>query len=108
MNLQGSQDLLGNYSYTYGNTFFGGGLKTDSTFRFNISRYVQSIVTTHAANNRLRLYVPVRANVFSTSFGKFGTMAISDSPAYGRIVLSGGAYADTPKRLRLRIVYSKL
>jgi hypothetical protein len=95
-------------NFAYAPFRYGGIIKSDSTYRFNISRYVQSIVTTHVANTRLRLYAPLRADLFSKAAGQFSPLNVGNDPAYGRIVLSGGSYADTPKRLRLRVVYSKL
>jgi hypothetical protein len=101
----------GGASFSYDAAFFGGFIKTDSTYRFNISRYVQSVVTSQGGatvNNKLRLYAPVRADVFSKTVGRLSALHVGNAAGYGRIVLSGGSYADTPKRLRLRVVYSKL
>ena len=39
---------------------FGGVLRPDNTVRFNVSRYIQSVVTRHVANDTLRLYAPLR------------------------------------------------
>jgi hypothetical protein len=94
--------------YAYNFSTFGGGLKSDSTYRFNISRYVQDIITLKKPNQTLRLYAPVRAFVFSDFFTRLSQMYITIQPAYGRVVLGGGNYAITGKRLRLRIIYSKL
>lgn len=94
--------------FTYNFSAFGGGLKSDSTYRFNISKYVQDIITLKKPNQTLRLYAPVRAFVYSNRFGRGSQMYITNQPAYGRVVLGGGNYAVTGKRLRLRIIYSKL
>jgi hypothetical protein len=94
--------------YTYNFTTFGGGLKSDSTYRFNLSRHVQDIITLKKPNQTLRLYAPVRAFVFSERFNRLSQMYISNEPAYGRVVLAGGSYAVPAKRMRLRIIYSKL
>jgi hypothetical protein len=96
------------FDYTYNFAAFGGGLKSDSTYRFNISKYVQDIITLKKPNQTLRLFAPVRAFVFSNRFGRRSQMYISGQPAYGRVVLGGGNYAVTGKRLRLRVIYSKL
>jgi hypothetical protein len=96
------------FDFTYNFTSFGGGLKSDSTYRFNISKYVQDIITLKKPNQTLRLYAPVRAFVYSNRFGRISQMYISNQPAYGRVVLGGGNYAVTGKRLRLRVIYSKL
>ncbi len=102
-------NLSNNYTnFTYNITSFGGLLKTDSTYRFNISRYVQHIVTRKNTNYLLRLYTPVRTFVYSPAYNAINQMYITDQPAYGRVVLAGGSYLNPAKRLRLRIVYSKL
>ncbi|HEY6062015.1 MAG TPA: hypothetical protein VIV35_00300, partial [Chitinophagaceae bacterium] len=59
-------------------------------------------------NQTLRLYAPVRAFVFSTRYNRRSQMYISNQAAYGRVVIGGGNYAITGKRLRLRVIYSKL
>lgn len=95
-------------SYSYDIAAFGGLLKTDSTIRFNISRYVQNIITTKSRNFTLRLYVPVRAFVYSPGFNLTNQIFVTDRPAYGRIVVGGGSFINPAKRMRLRIIYSKL
>ncbi len=94
--------------FTYNYISFGGGLKSDSTYRFNISKHVQDIITLKKPNQTLRLYAPVRAFIFSTRFNRLSQMYISNQPAYGRVVLGGGNYAINSKRIRLRVIYSKL
>lgn len=94
--------------FNYNFTSFGGIRKTDSTFRFNVSRYVQNLITNHATNYKMRLYAPVRAYVYSPLYKTKNQIYITDKVAYGRVVLAGGSYANTTKRLRLRIIYSKL
>ncbi len=101
--------LSNNFSnYTYQITSFGGLLKSDSTYRFNISRYVQSMVTKRTTNYKLRLYSPVRTFVFSPGYNASNQIYVTDQPGYGRVVLAGGSYVNPAKRLRLRLVYSKL
>lgn len=101
--------LSDNYSnFTYDITSFGGQLKTDSTYRFNISRYMQNIVTKRTTNYKLRLYTPVRTVVFSPLYNYSNQIYVTDQPAYGRVVLAGGSYINPAKRLRVRVVYSKL
>ncbi len=95
------------FNYNFG--LFGGLIKSDSTFRFNISRYVQDIVTNDKPNNLLRLYSPVRAFVYSPSAKLSNQIYVNDKVAYGRVVLAGGAYAANPaRRMRMRVVYSRL
>ncbi|HMK25523.1 MAG TPA: DUF4270 family protein [Chitinophagaceae bacterium] len=94
--------------FTYNFSYFGGGLKSDSTYRFNVSKYVQDIITLKKPNQTLRLYAPVRAFVYSTRFARISQIYVTTEPAYGRVVLGGGNYAVPGKRLRLRVIYSKL
>jgi hypothetical protein len=95
--------------FAYNFNSFGGGLKSDSTYRFNLSRYVQDIITLKKPNQTLRLFAPVRAFIYSPRFARTSQMYITIQPAFGRVVLGGGAItAPAGKRLRLRIIYSKL
>lgn len=95
-------------AYTYDITSFGGLLKSDSTYRFNISRYVQNIITTKSTNYKLRIYSPIRAFVYSPGYNRINQIYVTDRVGYGRVVLAGGTYINPAKRMRLRIVYSKL
>ncbi|MBK9380530.1 MAG: DUF4270 family protein [Chitinophagaceae bacterium] len=101
--------LTNNFTaYTYDISSFGGLLKSDSTYRFNISRYVQNIITTRNTNYKLRLYSPIRAFVYSPGYKAINQVYVTDRVAYGRVVLAGGSYINPSKRMRLRLVYSKL
>lgn len=98
---------------TYNFTSFGGNLYTDNTYRFNITRYVQSILTKHVNNDTLRLYAPFTTNSYildPAGSGKLvrSNITITDKIARGRIVVAGGSYADPQVRMRLRLVYSNL
>lgn len=96
-------------------TIFGGPIKYN-IYNFNVSRYVQGIVTRHDKDYTLRLSAPFRTNATEIR----GGFAITPSPlgesgfpinspiAYGRVILAGGSYADQTKRVRLRIIYSKI
>lgn len=107
------------YDFSYQNDFtalFGGNIK-NNIYYFNLSRYVQSIVTRHEPQYTLRLSAPFRTNagelrggsilVPSTPEEKSG-YPINSPIAAGRVVLTGGAYPDLSKRVRLRIIYSKI
>lgn len=101
--------LSNNFSnYTYEINSFGGLIKSDSTYRFNLSRYVQSMVTKRTTNYKLRLYTPVRTFIYSPGYGASNQIYVTDQPGYGRMVLAGGSYVNPAKRLRMRLVYSKL
>ena len=95
-------------SYTYDINSYGGKLRTDSTYRFNITRYVQSLVTQRLRNDSLRIYAPIRAFLYSPTYRYRNQIYVTDRVAYGRLVLAGGNYPDATKRMRLRLIYSKL
>ncbi len=90
---------------------FGNRIRT---WKFNISRYVQHVFTKTATSYDLRLYAP-----FTVS-NKYILPAPSNDPssifnlnptvAKGRIRLVGntGPGDTNPRRMRLRIIYSKL
>ena len=89
---------------------FGGNLRTDNTIHFNITRYVQSLITKKEPNHILRLYAPLRTVLYNNSSAtkqKISVPVLSDV-ANGRIVVAGGNYGDPSMRLRVRVVYSKL
>ncbi len=89
-------------------SIFGGQLKSDQTYRFNISRHVQAIVTKKEPNYTLRLYAPLTASVFARNLNQFVTLQVLDRIADGRVVLAGGNYGDPALRMRVRIIYSKI
>lgn len=102
------QDLIVGSSGSIGFPAFGGRLHADDTYRFNISRYVQGIVTRHQANDTLRIYAPLRTNVYNSALRTKISIPVIDAMAKGRVVLGGGTYTDSTSRLRLRIIYSSL
>lgn len=109
LSFDSDMSLSNNFSnYTYEINSFGGLIKSDSTYRFNLSRYVQSMVTKRTANYKLRLYTPVRTFIYSPGYGASNQIYVTDQPGYGRMVLAGGSYVNPAKRLRMRLVYSKL
>jgi hypothetical protein len=87
---------------------FGGTQRSDKSYRFNITRYVQGIVTRHERNDSLRLYAPLRSIVFARNLNQSISIPVLDAIAKGRVVIANSNYFDTTKRLRLRIVYSNL
>ncbi len=88
---------------------FGGILRSDNTYRFNITRHVQNIITKKDQNNTLRLYAPLRTIIYTTT-GSTSKREVSIFPqvAFGRVVLAGGSHIDLSSRMRLRVIYSKL
>ena len=94
--------------------YFGGYLRHKKNlvgadigyYNFNVSRYVQNMVTRGRTSNRnydLRVYAPFEISypsVFLTS------LAFSNSLAYGRVKVGSGTNASY--RMRLHIIYSKI
>ena len=72
-------------------------------YNFNISRYVQHIVTNHYPNYDLRLFAP-----YSFSYPQYTQDVIpySNNVGQGRVRVGSGTNANY--KLRLRIVYSKI
>jgi hypothetical protein len=89
-------------------SLFGGTLRNDNSYRFNITRYVQSIVTRNERNDTIRLYAPLRSRLYAKAAGRFVTATNLSNIAYGRVVLASGNHPDPAMRLRLRIIYSNL
>lgn len=101
------RDLVPSSTGTIDFNSFGGTLGSDNTYHFNISRYVQEIITNHISNDTLRMYAPLRSILFAKNLGTKISVPILSKIANGRVVLGGGNYADPALRLRLRIIYSK-
>jgi len=92
--------------------YFGGYRKSKTDpltaglhkyYNFNISRYVQRIVTEHTRVYDMRLYAPFNLNYpqYSGAYIPYG-----NNIAFGRVRIGSGSNPNY--RLRLRIVYSKL
>jgi hypothetical protein len=95
-------------SYNYNS--FGGRLQGDNTYRFNLTATVQDVLTGKEPNNRFRIYAPFETRPYNTETNPASTTFIQaiPLPAFGRVVLAGGNYADPGMQLRLRVIYSKL
>lgn len=96
-------DLSGNL-----NPEFGGILEKDGTYRFNLTRYVQSIITGRELNDSLRLFAPLQVTYRLGANAPPFTIPVNSGVAFGRIILGGGTHPDAASRLRLRIIYSKI
>lgn len=87
---------------------FGGTLRSDQSYRFNITRYVQGIVTRGERNDSLRLFAPLRTSMYSRTLGQVISIPNLDLIAKGRVVIANNNFPDASRRLRLRIIYSNL
>ena len=90
-------------------TYFGGFLRkrvdpitntTAAYYNFNVTRYVQQLVTKRTTNYQMRLYAP-----YNLSYGGY-LFSFQNSLSYGRIKIGNGNNANY--KLRMRIVYSKI
>lgn len=88
--------------------YFGGRIKkkldgsgnTISYYTFNISRYVQNMITKGTTNYDLRLSSPYALDYYSKVF------AFNNSLAFGRVRVGGGNHPT--QKMKLRIIYTKL
>ena len=78
-------------------------------YTFNLSRYVQNIVTRHIYSADLRLSSALFAEYFDCT-GVAYIPVTGNRVAEGRIKLGGGTKAGSkwPYKMQLRIIYSKL
>ena len=74
---------------------------TTYSYNFNISQYVQHIVTNHNRSYDMRITAP-----FSLNYAY--NIAFNNSVAYGRVKIGNGNHANPKYRMFLRIVYSKI
>ena len=82
-----------------------------ASYSFNISRYVQGIATKNEKIHDLYLFAPVNDFVYSGDGLNFLYQISSvqfNPPAIGRVRLFGGNSPQTQRKMRLRIIYSKL
>jgi hypothetical protein len=96
-------DLSGNL-----NPLFGGSLGADGKYRFNITRYVQDVVTGRERNDSLRLFAPLQVSYRSTGSAPSASIPVNSQVASGRVIVGGGAHPDSAMRMRLRVIYSKI
>lgn len=94
----------------YDITTLGGVLNTDK-YIFNLTRYVQSIVTKKQPFYTLRVYAPFTTDPYyqlpDVSSVVLPRLLFVNRPiADGRLVAGGGSHPT--KKMRLRIIYSKI
>lgn len=98
---------------------FGGYIVNKNGFKaysFDVSRYVQGIVTRNDKNLTLRLSAPANDSLIytdpypaTTSSSLYFTTTTANYMAVGRVVLKGGGLnVGDPLRMRLRIIYSRI
>jgi hypothetical protein len=81
-------------------------------WRFNVSRYIQNFLTGREARHDMRLFTSYIVNdIYKFSAGVVGyenPFGLNTAIARGRVRVAGGNYTDLNKRMRIRIVYSKI
>lgn len=103
-----SQDIQIEATGSLNLSLFGGTLRNDNSYRFNITRYVQGIVTRNERNDTLRLYAPLRSTLYASTLQQYVSVTNLSNIASGRVVLGGVTHPNPATRLRLRIIYSNL
>lgn len=90
---------------------FGGILKNNK-YSFNLTRYIQGMVTRESENYAFRLYAPQAARVFYSvpssqivTAGRY-FVPVNSRVAKGRAVIYGGG--QLPESMVVRIIYSKI
>ena len=103
-----SEDIQIDASGSLNLSLFGGTLRNDNSYRFNLTRYVQSLVTRNERNDTLRLYAPLRSTLFAKNLGQYVSVTNLNNIGSGRVVLAGANHPNPAMRLRLRVIYSNL
>jgi hypothetical protein len=87
--------------------YYGGFVKnisdnfgTRAAYTFNLTRYVQNMVTKKGRNYKLRVSAPYNLSYYGLNLN------YSNSLAFGRVKLGNGNHPNY--KLRMRIVYSNL
>jgi hypothetical protein len=87
--------------------YYGGFLRTAvdgsgtrSYYTFNLTRYVQNLITKHDINYSFRVYAPYNLNYYGYK------LAYKNNLAFGRVKIANGNNAKY--RLRMRLVYSNI
>lgn len=95
---------------TYGKNTADGAGNPIRVWKFNITRYVQHILTNRDSVNNLRLFTHrfayQRLLIPGTGSYSYATAVMNSRYAFGRVRLGGGNHPT--QRMRLRIVYTKI
>jgi hypothetical protein len=88
-----------------------GGTLTSDKYVFNLSRYLQSVVSKKLPYYTLRIYAPLYARPWYMQSNGIATdllqnVYVNEPIAFGRLVAGGGNAAT--QKMRVRIIYSKI
>ena len=111
---QGAASGIPNASFgLYGQNTVDGAGRPIRVWKFNITRYVQNILTKQEPLHDFRLYTTqnaigvIRAGVVSnTGTYNFVNILVNQQVAFGRVMVGGGKHPT--QTMRLRIVYTKI
>lgn len=103
-------DNSGNYNYSN----FGGIIRADTAYIFNISRFIQGVVSRRLPAYKMRVYAPYQTQPYYTAPDIYpATWALLTYPflvnshiARGRVVLGGGAHPT--QKMKVRVIYSRI
>ncbi len=103
-------DNSGNYNYNN----FGGLIKSDTAYIFNISRFVQGVVSRKLTPYKFRVYAPFQTQPYYTSADIYPAsyslltypFLVNSHIGRGRVVLGGGSHPT--QKMRVRLVYSRI
>ncbi len=99
--------FLQNNSPLYYDPAVFGGFLNNKRFEFDLTSYVQGIVTRKEKSYALRMYAPFSTRPVATTVSSNQLpLSLSSRLGGGRTVVGGGAHPD--KKMRLYLVYSKL
>lgn len=89
------------------NVYYGGYLRTlidasgtRSYYTFNLTRYIQNLVTRGGTNYKFRVYAPTKLNYYGLN------LQYKNNLAFGRVKIDNGT--KSKYRVRLHIIYSKI
>ena len=93
-----------------------GYSKRVAVYNFNISRYLQGIVTRKEKSHPLRIYAPSNDSIKyslpypnnSVNTTYYFRPSSANRIAEGRVRLAGGAHTDDRIKMRVRIIYSRI
>jgi hypothetical protein len=93
-----------NYNYFGGYLRSKNGPSGDPLFyyTFNVSRYVQNLITKHGTNYKFRLSAPNELNYYDRKIN------YNNNRAAGRIKIGNGNGNNPEYKLKMRILYSKI
>jgi hypothetical protein len=88
-----------------------GGILTNDKYVFNLTRYLQSVVSKKLPYYTLRVYAPLYARPWYMQSNGIATdllqnVYVNEPIAFGRLVAGGGS--ATSQKMRVRIIYSKI